>query len=93
MAKKSRKSASQGTETRHRNTLREKVPAAAGSEAFAVASSAELYKLAKELRAILDAIITIDHRGIIVRINAAAATLFGYSENEMLRENVSLLMP
>ncbi len=59
--------------------------------------AAETYKLAEELRAILNAagdpIITFNRRGIIVRINAAAERNFGYSEKEMLGENISLLIP
>jgi two-component system, LuxR family, sensor kinase FixL len=41
----------------------------------------------------VDAIITIDERGLIERINPAAETLFGYSENELAGKNVSMLMP
>jgi PAS domain S-box-containing protein len=49
------------------------------------------------LRAILDtaadAIITIDHRGIIQSVNAAAERMFGYTAAEMLGQSVNLLMP
>ncbi len=59
--------------------------------------AAEIYKLAEELRAILDTavdpIITINRQGAIIRINGAAVRHFGYSEKEMLGENISLLMP
>lgn len=40
-----------------------------------------------------DAIITIDHRGLIQSVNAAAERMFGYTAAEMIGQNVSLLMP
>jgi PAS domain S-box-containing protein len=49
------------------------------------------------LRAILDtaadAIITIDHRGIVRSANAATVKLFGYSAKELAGRNVNRLMP
>jgi two-component system, LuxR family, sensor kinase FixL len=51
----------------------------------------------QRLRAILnaatDAIITIDHRGIIQDVNAATEKMFGYTRDEMIHQNVCLLMP
>ena len=51
----------------------------------------------EEMRAILnaavDAIITIDQRGVIIRVNLAATRMFGYEESELLGSNVSILMP
>ena len=44
-------------------------------------------------RAAVDAIITINRRGVIVRINPAAEQMFGYAEEEMLGQNVAMLMP
>jgi two-component system sensor kinase FixL len=41
----------------------------------------------------VDAIIVIDGHGRIEAFNPAAERLFGYSEREVLRKNVSLLMP
>ena len=41
----------------------------------------------------VDAIVTIDERGIIESANAATERLFGYSRREMLGKNVKLLMP
>lgn len=51
----------------------------------------------EKLRAILnsaaDAIVTINHHGIITAANPATVAMFGYSEEEMVGQNVSLLMP
>ena len=44
------------------------------------------------LDASLDAVITIDERGIIESINPATQRLFGYSAAEMVGSNVSMLM-
>jgi PAS domain S-box-containing protein len=50
-----------------------------------------------QLRALLecavDAIISIDERGIIQMVNPAAERIFGYSAQEMVGKNVSMLMP
>ena len=40
-----------------------------------------------------DGVITIDEDGIILSFNHAASELFGYSTNEALGENVSIIMP
>lgn len=44
-------------------------------------------------REAVDAIITIDAHGKITSINPATETLFGYSSNELLGQNVHVLMP
>lgn len=41
----------------------------------------------------VDAIITIDERGIMERVNPRAEALFGYTSAEMIGQNVSMLMP
>jgi two-component system sensor kinase FixL len=45
------------------------------------------------IRSAVDAIVLIDSRGRIEAINPAAERLFGYSEAEVLGQNVSMLMP
>jgi two-component system sensor kinase FixL len=44
------------------------------------------------LDAAVDAIVTIDHRGVIESVNPAAERMFGYAASEMLGSNVSMLM-
>lgn len=60
-------------------------------------AAAEIQDREERLRAILntvtDAIITIDRRGMITGVNPATARMFGYTEAEMVGQNVSLLMP
>jgi PAS domain S-box-containing protein len=45
------------------------------------------------LDAAVDAIITIDRRGIIQAVNPAAERMFGYTVTELIGQNVNLLMP
>ncbi|QDT50558.1 Sensor protein FixL [Symmachiella dynata] len=45
------------------------------------------------LQSAADAVITIDERGEIESLNATAENLFGYSHNELIGQNISLLMP
>lgn len=45
------------------------------------------------LNATADAIITIDRQGVIVSVNPATERMFGYSSQQLLGRNVSILMP
>lgn len=45
------------------------------------------------LNTAVDAIITIDESGIIVSSNPATTRMFGYTEQELLDQNISMLMP
>ncbi len=60
-------------------------------------TAAILYETEERSKAVLntatDAIITIDHRGIIVTINPATEQMFGYTEAELVGQNVNVLMP
>ena len=41
----------------------------------------------------LDAIISIDHVGIIKEVNEATVDVFGYSKSELIGQNIKMLMP
>lgn len=45
------------------------------------------------LKTAVDAIITIDARGLIVSMNPATVRMFGYMEHELLGRNIAMLMP
>ncbi|MDH5472399.1 MAG: diguanylate cyclase [Gammaproteobacteria bacterium] len=50
-------------------------------------------KLETLFQTVLDAIVIISDKGILLRVNAAAEKMFGYTENELVGRNVSILMP
>lgn len=52
-----------------------------------------LEKLSAILKTAADAIITIDHMGVITAANPATANLFGYAEGELIGQGVHVLMP
>jgi two-component system, LuxR family, sensor kinase FixL len=62
-----------------------------------IAGAAKIFAQEAHLRSILetvpDAMIVIDERGHILSFSAAAERMFGFSEEEVLGENVSMLMP
>lgn len=45
------------------------------------------------VNAMIDAVITIDQRGLIKSFNHAAQTIFGYMDDEVLDKNINILMP
>ncbi len=45
------------------------------------------------LSAIIDSVFTINNKGIILSVNAATEKMFGYSDSELLGQNIKLLMP
>ncbi|MCC6509736.1 MAG: PAS domain S-box protein [Pirellulaceae bacterium] len=57
----------------------------------------ELYNRDERMRAILesavDAIITINHQGVITDVSSATTGMFGYSADELIGQNVKILMP
>ena len=52
-----------------------------------------LAKLEAVLRTAVNAIVSIDSRGIIDSANPATTSLFGYREDELIGQNVKMLMP
>lgn len=67
------------------------------AEAEAGMGAARIFAREAHLRSILetvpDAMIVIDEHGLILSFSAAAERMFGYREEEVLDENVSILMP
>ena len=55
--------------------------------------AARLAQLEAILDNAVDAIITIDERGIVQSVNAATERLFGYTAEEIVGQNVKMLMP
>lgn len=55
--------------------------------------SVETAKLSALLHSAVDAIITIDAKGLIDSVNPAAEQLFGYPAVELIGSNISMLMP
>jgi two-component system sensor kinase FixL len=63
----------------------------------ATASTQDALSREAHLRSILDtipdAMIVIDHRGIMQSFSSAASRLFGYEQGEVLGQNIKMLMP
>ncbi|WP_158970489.1 response regulator [Paraglaciecola sp. L3A3] len=55
--------------------------------------SAQTKRLSAVIDNIVDGIITINQRGLIESINPAARKMFGYTEKEVVGQNVKILMP
>ena len=49
--------------------------------------------LGKKISEVSNAVIIIDDEGIIYKINAVAARMFGYSEAELIGQSVSIILP
>jgi len=63
------------------------------TRAAIAASSEQEQRLRAVVETAVDAIITIDERGIIETLNPATEKMFGYSAAELIGRNVSMLMP
>lgn len=61
------------------------------------AVSSELRQTQAQLKAIvetaIEAVVTINHKGLIQSFNPAAEKMFGYSASELINQNVSILVP
>ena len=66
------------------------MPADTAPASLATLSEAHLRSI---LSTVQDAMVVIDSRGVILSFSAAAERMFGYSEADVLGENVSMLMP
>ena len=49
--------------------------------------------MAKKIQDVSDAVIVIDETGTMVKVNPAAAALFGYEEEELLSRPIIELLP
>lgn len=58
-----------------------------------MSTSNQASRLKAIIETAIDGIITIDEHGIVDSINPAAATLFGFREEEVVGKNISMLMP
>ncbi len=63
------------------------------SRGMALQLSESRKRLAAIIDTAVDGFITIDDQGTILSINPACERIFGYSEQEMLRQNIRMLMP
>ena len=68
-------------------------PEESGADDVASELQSSRDRLASVLETVADAIVTIDRSGIIDSFNPAAERMFGYSADEALGQNVSMLMP
>ena len=55
--------------------------------------TAEFLRLRAILETAVDAIITIDEKGIVLSVNPATRRLFQYDDDELVGQNISMLMP
>jgi len=83
--------------SRELNRLAESVITLSETLALKKQHEAKLSERSARIRAILnanvDGIITVDEAGIIESFNPAAEKIFGYSKDEAIKQNISILMP
>ena len=80
-----------------RRGIQRNVPSVLANARTRLSALQALRESEQRLRAIVDtavdAIITIDERGIIESANASTHRIFGYAPRELIGQNVSILMP
>ncbi len=75
-------------------TIARDITERAATEAVARANEAKLRSLIETvLSTVVDGLITIDRKGTIQSFNKACVSLFGYTAEEVIGENVKILMP
>jgi PAS domain S-box-containing protein len=75
-----------------RKKTSKKIPARQAPARSKAAADQDAARLKAILDSTPDAIVTIDTRGIITSVNAATSRMFGFSDADMVGQNVSMLM-
>lgn len=84
--------AKRASQSQVRGVEAESQTAAAGDDALRALHESQERILAI-LNTAVDAIITIDQRGIVLSVNPATERMFGYSAAEIVGQNIKMLMP
>ena len=74
-------------------TIREGICGMSDTKSSGASTSSDATQLEAIVDSAVDAIISIDGRGIIMRVNPAAEKLFGYPRDHFVGRNVKFLMP